>query len=461
MKSNLFYLFFALLLVGFMTQGFQCGSPDFTGAKVQEQNKNFAEAAKLYEKEVQKNPANFEAWFRLGRVRGVELNDFAGMNKAFNESEKLSPVYSSDIHALRGHFWVQFINSGVNNKNRATPDSLQYYDKAIEDYKTANMVWPDTSITYLYLAGAYKSKGDNANAILNLTKLWEMDHDKDAYKSVGRIYVQQGLEKKEQFKAANADKLKLQKSLQDIDKGSYKSDVTQAFGNPDSQKKDKKNPKKEDWTYNQYSMTLTFDGDRVVNRKNEKSYDLKIDSSKYVEAVAEFNKAVDVFEAIKKADPKDNENLNLLLQAYYESNRSVEATKAFKLAVDNDPGNKMNHYILGLLYRTVNDYAGAIAEFNEAIKLDPEFSDAFYDIGATYYNWGVKMKKASQEKGDESEEYKTKFQAALPWMEKMTKIKKDDARIWETLGTIYALLGQAENATKALDEADKIRKAAK
>ena len=461
MKSNLFYLFFALLLVGFMTQGFQCGSPDFTGAKVQEQNKNFAEAAKLYEKEVQKNPENFEAWFRLGRVRGVELNDFEGMNQAFKESEKLSPVYSSDIHALRGHFWVQFINSGVNYKNRATPDSLQYYDKAIADYKTANMVWPDTSITYLYLAGAYKSKGDNANAILNLTKLWELDHDKDAYKSVGRIYVQQGLEKKEQFKAANADKLKLQKNLTEIDKGSYKSDVTQAFGAPDSQKKDKKNPKKEDWIYNQYSMTLTFDGERVSNRKIDKPVDLKIDSTKYFEAITEFNKAVGVFEAIKNADPKDNENLNLLLQAYYESNRSVEATKAFKLAVDNDPGNKMNHYILGLLYRSVNDYTGAIAEFNEAIKLDPEFSDVFYDIGATYYNWGVKMKKASQEKGDESEEYKTKFQAALPWMEKMTKIKKDDARIWETLGTIYALLGQAENATKALDEADKIRKAVK
>jgi tetratricopeptide (TPR) repeat protein len=383
------------------------------------------------------------------------------MNQAFKESEKLSPVYSSDIHALRGHFWVQFINSGVNYKNRATPDSLQYYDKAIADYKTANMVWPDTSITYLYLAGAYKSKGDNANAILNLTKLWELDHDKDAYKSVGRIYVQQGLEKKEQFKAANADKLKLQKNLTEIDKGSYKSDVTQAFGAPDSQKKDKKNPKKEDWIYNQYSMTLTFDGERVSNRKIDKPVDLKIDSTKYFEAITEFNKAVGVFEAIKNADPKDNENLNLLLQAYYESNRSVEATKAFKLAVDNDPGNKMNHYILGLLYRSVNDYTGAIAEFNEAIKLDPEFSDVFYDIGATYYNWGVKMKKASQEKGDESEEYKTKFQAALPWMEKMTKIKKDDARIWETLGTIYALLGQAENATKALDEADKIRKAAK
>jgi Flp pilus assembly protein TadD len=71
------------------------------------------------------------------------------------------------------------------------------------------------------------------------------------------------------------------------------------------------------------------------------------------------------------------------------------------------------------------------------------------------------MKKAAQEKGDESEEYKTKFDAALPWMQKMSEIKKDDPRIWETLGTIYALLGQAENATKALDEADIIRKAGK
>ena len=52
MKSNFFYLFFALLLAGLLIQGFQCGSPEFTGAKVQEQNKNYSEAAKLYEKEV-------------------------------------------------------------------------------------------------------------------------------------------------------------------------------------------------------------------------------------------------------------------------------------------------------------------------------------------------------------------------------------------------------------------------
>jgi len=91
------------------------------------------------------------------------------------------------------------------------------------------------------------------------------------------------------------------------------------------------------------------------------------------------------------------------------------------------------------------------------------------------------MKKEAQEKGDETKSYTKKFEAALPWMIKVTDIKikqaqeaalkdgkdwrakitPEDARVWSTLGTIYALLGQTDKAMKALDEADKIRKAAK
>ena len=42
-----------------------------------------------------------------------------------------------------------------------------------------------------------------------------------------------------------------------------------------------------------------------------------------------------------------------------------------------------------------------------------------------------------------------------------TQLLPEDARVWNTLGTIYALLGQSEKAMKALDEADKISKTAK
>jgi tetratricopeptide (TPR) repeat protein len=481
MKNNFYYFVLALLLAGFIIQGFQCGSPDFTGAKVQEQNKNYVEAAKLYEKEVQKNPLNHEAWFRLGRIRGEELNDYEGMTAAFREAEKLSPTYTNEIHACRFKVWAQHINNGVDFYKRASADSLLYYDRAIEEYKKSVGVWPDTSLTYIFLTQAYQGKGDIENTIVSQKKVWELDHDIDAYKRVGRYIIQQGLDKKEQFRSANADGLRIQKGLKEIDKGSYKSDVVRMFGEPDSKIKDKKNSKREDWKYNQYALTLAFEGEKVVGKKIEKQIDLKIDSTKYYEAVIQFNNAVDVFEAIKKVNPKDNENLNLLLQAYYEANRIQEATNAFKLAVDNDPGSKMNHYILGLLYRMVDDYDGAIGEFNEAVKIDPNFSDAFYDIGATYYNWGVKVKKEAQEKGDESQSFKKKFEEALPWMIKVTDIKiknaqeaasktgkdwhsellPEDARVWNTLGTIYALLGQSEKAMKALDEADKISKTAK
>jgi len=61
-----------------------------------------------------------------------------------------------------------------------------------------------------------------------------------------------------------------------------------------------------------------MEGEKVVGKKIEKKIELKMDSTKYYEAIVQFNSAVDVFEAIKKVNPKDNENLNLLLQAYYE-----------------------------------------------------------------------------------------------------------------------------------------------
>jgi tetratricopeptide (TPR) repeat protein len=481
MKRQYTSMIISLFLFGLISFAFQCGSPEFTGAKVQENNKNYAEAIRLLEKEVAKNPANAEAWYRLGYLRAEHQSNYEGMNIAFKEASKLTPDYNQQIYAWRYKHWAQYINGGVSMLKRANADSAMYYDRAIEEYNNAVKVWPDTAVTYLYLAAAYKGKGDIENLIAIQLKAWQVGHEKDIYREVGRLYSQKGLEIKDQFNKDNADKLRILKNVNDISTGSFKVDVMRMFGAPDNQKKDKKNPKREEWTYNQYNMLLTVEGERVVTKKMLKPLDLQIDSTKFKLAYAEFDKAVKVFEDIKAMDPRDNVNLNMLLQAYYEANRIPEATKAFKQAVENDPSNKMNHYILGLLHRTIEDYVNAIAEFEAAAKIDPNFGDALFDIGATYYNWGVKLKKESQEKGDESTEYKNKFKEALPWMEKVADIKLtqakeaaaksgknyyeeisiSDAKIWDTLGTIYAMTGQSENAGKALDEGDKIRKSGK
>ena len=90
--------------------------------------------------------------------------------------------------------------------------------------------------------------------------------------------------------------------------------------------------------------------------------------------------------------------------------------------------------------------------------MDPNFTDAIFDLGATYYNWGVDIIKEANVKGEDTDAFKEKFNRAQPLLEKVSEMKKDDPQVWETLGTIYARMGQQDKAMKAFERADKIRK---
>jgi tetratricopeptide (TPR) repeat protein len=446
-----------LLLATFLFQGYQCGSPEFTGAKVHMQQKNYKEAIRLLELEVEKNPTNAEAWYLLGGLKADE-GDYEGMNKAFNEALKLSQQHAAEIRAIRYNNWGQNLNLGVMYLEKASPDSAEYYEKSINAFKKSIASWPDTGLTYKYLAYAYNNKGDLANALENYAKAWELDQDVEALKRIGRIYIVRAEEHKTKFETVNAEKLKKWKTVESVKKMSNKSDVLQALGAPDNIKRGPRGSKKEEWTYNAYALTVSVDGDKVTGKSFRTPYNPEIDSTEYHAAQREYTKAVEYLEKATEKDPKDSETLNMLLRAYIESNRLNEAIKAFQTAVKNEPGNKTNHYILGVLYRQVGQFDDAIASFKEALRIDPNDADATFDLGATYYNWGVDIIRAAEEKGETTEAYKEKFEKALPYMEKVSQAKSDDPQVWETLGTIYARLGQQEKALQAFDRADKIRK---
>ena len=57
----------------------------------------------------------------------------------------------------------------------------------------------------------------------------------------------------------------------------------------------------------------------------------------------------------------------------------------------------------------------------------------------------------------ESDEYKAKFQAALPLLEKYLTIKEQEPAIWDLLGKVYANLGMAEKSKEAFEKADLYR----
>ncbi|MCI0706848.1 MAG: tetratricopeptide repeat protein [Ignavibacteriae bacterium] len=440
-------------------QGFQCASADFTGAKVYIfQQRDYAKAIPLLEKEVQTNPQNEEAWYLLGICRG-ELNDYPGMNQAFNEALKISNGYQNEIHNARYSKWGGHLNSGVDYMNRASVDSSEFYALSVEHFQKAISAWPDTSVTYRYLAYAYKNKGDLDSALHGYLKAWEMGDTTESAVRAGLIYISKGEKLKGNFETVNADKIEGVKNLQRVRRNMTKGDVQSIIGKADKVTKGPRGSNKETWTYAKFNLTLEFQGEKVTKRDVKPVYNPAIDSTDYHAATEQFEKAIAVLEDARKKDPASSDVVSLLMQGYIGADKINEAIATFRSQLQKEPGNKQNHYVLGVLLRSAGNFEEAIASFQEALKIDPEFVDASYDIGATYYNWGVDIIRLADEKGEETTVFKEKFEKALPYMEKVSQSeeRKNNPEIWETLGTIYARLGKTSQATKAFEKADSLR----
>ena len=72
--------------------------------------------------------------------------------------------------------------------------------------------------------------------------------------------------------------------------------------------------------------------------------------------------------------------------------------------------------------------------------------------------WGTYLNKKADEEGKVADDYKAKYQLALPYLEKAVQMKDVDAQTWELLGRVYSVLGMADDATNAFKKADELRK---
>ncbi|MCS7052461.1 MAG: tetratricopeptide repeat protein [Ignavibacterium sp.] len=186
-----------------------------------------------------------------------------------------------------------------------------------------------------------------------------------------------------------------------------------------------------------------------TNLKNE---------GKEKEAKEYFNKSIEVLSEGRKLYPGDAEILLYLSNAYMGAERISEAMEQFKAGVESQPDNKYYRYNYGVLLLGAERFEEAEAQFKKAIELDPEYSNAIYNLGVTYLKWGGYLNKKAEEEGKFSEEYKEKYRAALPYLEKAVQSPDADANSWELLGRVYSVLGMTDQATKAFEQADKMRK---
>ncbi|MCX7797280.1 MAG: tetratricopeptide repeat protein [Melioribacter sp.] len=188
------------------------------------------------------------------------------------------------------------------------------------------------------------------------------------------------------------------------------------------------------------------------------SYKVSKNVSDSLQAMENFNKAIEVLEKGKAKYPDDGEILLRLSNAYISANKLDVAMGAFKEGVNKEPNNKFYRYNYGVLLLNANNYPEAEAQFKAAVELDPSYTNAIYNLAVTYIRWGAKIREEMEEKGEVSDAYKEKFSAAIPYLEKYLEVNPKEPAIWELLGKVYANLGNKEKSEEAFNKADQYRK---
>ena len=197
------------------------------------------------------------------------------------------------------------------------------------------------------------------------------------------------------------------------------------------------------------ALYLTKGADLMDGYRKSKN---KADS---VNAFEWYNKAISVLETGRAKFPTDADILLQLGNAYYSSDKIDVATASFKDLVEKNPTNKEMRYAYGVVLLKGGHYAEAASQLEQVVKMDANNIDACYNLAATYINWGNDLRDEAFEKENNDKSYQEKrFKLAATLLEKYLSVKPNDARVWLSLGQVYAHLGMEDKSKAAFKKAD-------
>jgi len=147
-------------------------------------------------------------------------------------------------------------------------------------------------------------------------------------------------------------------------------------------------------------------------------------------------------------------NLSLLLeqaQLYLERGQSKELIRSLKEAIAKKPDNPANsnfNFLIGKSYDDMGLPDSAEVYYGEAIKVNPKFFEAYYNIGAIFINKASKIQKEAnnlplskvKEFKVMNDEANANLKKAIPWLEKALALNPNDKPTITGLKEAYARL---------------------
>ncbi|MFA6469506.1 MAG: tetratricopeptide repeat protein [Bacteroidota bacterium] len=467
MRKFIIYGILAICTASLAFMGFQCSSSELTTAKLAISTKDYPKAEAQLQKELGKNPKNEEAWFLLGKVR-YEMKNYTGMKDAMMKANEVGTKYSADSKSYILQGWINSINDGVKVSNAAV-DTAEYV-KAMELFRTAYYLVPDSLLSAVNLGTAYYKLGDYENGEKYFREALTKHKYIEAAKTLGRQYFDVAFELKDKFISQNRETMSTWNALQQFYEGMKSDNVLIDIKEPASKSKPSavkgakgkpsKKTESEEWNYPQYNLVLTVENDLVTKITYSKPYVPAIDSTMAKASQEKYAQAIEVLKegyAVNSTDPVITE---LLINSFINSGRLQEAKIFIGERLKINPENKLDHYFMGKFSLSDKNFEASEKSFQEALRIDPQFVDALLDLGNVYLEWGnyeLEQAKKAEKDLTVEKQYVERYKQAIPYLEKFVEQNPDNLRVWDALVQIYARTGNAIKGEEAMKKADSIR----
>ncbi|WP_235208055.1 tetratricopeptide repeat protein [Saccharicrinis fermentans] len=141
--------------------------------------------------------------------------------------------------------------------------------------------------------------------------------------------------------------------------------------------------------------------------------------------------------------PEDNRILTQLINYYLETKQNDKALDYLNKAIESDKNNPSFYYARAVLNDNSKNFDAALADYNKCLEIDSEYFNALYNLGVMYFNKGVEQMNVANAETD-FKKFEAKkaiaeatFKESLPFFERATSIKPDEAAVLESLKTLY------------------------
>jgi tetratricopeptide (TPR) repeat protein len=180
------------------------------------------------------------------------------------------------------------------------------------------------------------------------------------------------------------------------------------------------------------------------------------------------NDTIGALESLKEGFekyPEDNGVLESMIQIYMDLDKTDEAMKYLEMAIAQDDTKPRYYFAQGALYEKMGNEEKAIETYKKTMEVDPEFFNAYYNLGALYYNKGVQQIEVAKEvPANENARYEAElkkadqwFEAALPYMEKCHTLQSEDKMVLESLKNLYYRLKNMDKYNEILEKIEKLK----